>query len=315
MKLDFAKILTRSWQIIWKHKVLWVFGVLAGFANGGSSGNSGNSNRSNYNSNGNTTPFTDGQFDQWGGQIKEFVQEYMLIIIAICLVIVILSFVLYALGMMGRIGIIQGVHKVERGAESLAFGELWSESMPYFWRFFGLNFLIGLAFTVLLLPLILLGVLTGGIGFACVLPLICLLIPIGWAVSLILEQAQVAIVVENLSMVDGFKRGWEICKPNVGGVIVMALILGVASFIIGIVIALPIILAVVPLLISMPTLEEASSIPVNVWITLVCCALYFPVLLILSGILTAYTKTAWTLTYLQLTKPVENTPIVLEADA
>jgi hypothetical protein len=314
MKLDFAKVLTRSWQIIWKHKVLWIFGVLAGFANGGSSGNSGN-NRSSYNSNGDTPPFSNGQLDQWNEQAREFTQQYLLIIIAICLVIVILSLVFYALGMMGRIGIIKGVQKVESGAEALAFGELWSESMPYFWRFFGLNFLFGLAFAIIIIPLVLVGVLTAGVGFVCILPIICLLIPIGWAVSLILEQAQVAIVLENLSMIDAFKRGWEVAKPNVGGIIVMALILGVASFIIGIVIALPIIIAVVPLLISIPTLEEASSVPVSVWVTLACCTLYFPILLLLNGILTAYTKTAWALTYLQLTKPVENTPIVLEADA
>lgn len=314
MKLEFAKILTRSWQIIWKHKVLWIFGVLAGFANGSSSGNSG-SNRSSYNSNGNTPPFSNGQFDQWNDQAREFIQQYLLIIIAVCLVVAILSFIFYALGMMGRIGIIKGVQKVESGAETLAFGELWSESMPYFWRFFGLNFLLGLAFAIIIIPLVLVGVLTAGVGFVCILPIICLLIPIGWALSLILEQAQVAIVLENLSMLDGFKRGWEVAKPNVGGVIVMALILGIASFFISLVIALPVIIAVIPVLVSIPTLESASSVPPSVWITLACCTLYFPILLLLSGILTAYTKTAWALTYMQLAKPVENTPIVIEADA
>ncbi|KAA0284012.1 MAG: hypothetical protein EDM79_02345 [Chloroflexi bacterium] len=33
MKIDLGKILTRSWQIIWNHKVLWIFGIFAGFAN------------------------------------------------------------------------------------------------------------------------------------------------------------------------------------------------------------------------------------------------------------------------------------------
>src|SRR5437773_2631742 len=26
---NFGEILTRAWQIIWKHKILWVFGILA----------------------------------------------------------------------------------------------------------------------------------------------------------------------------------------------------------------------------------------------------------------------------------------------
>jgi hypothetical protein len=29
MNFDFGKVLSRSWQIIWKHKVLWIFGILA----------------------------------------------------------------------------------------------------------------------------------------------------------------------------------------------------------------------------------------------------------------------------------------------
>ena len=313
MKLNIGKILTRSWQIIWKHKILWVFGILAGFASGRSGGNNGNGNRSG--SNGDTTPFSGNQFGQMEGQFREFIQQYLLIIITVCLVILILSLVFYALGMMGRIGMIKGVAKVEGGADTLGFGEIWSESMPYFWRFFGLNFLVGLAFAVIIIPLVLVGVLTAGIGFACILPIICLLIPVGWAVSLVLEQAQIAIVQENLGMVDGFKRGWEIVKSDIGGVIVLALILGVASFFIGLIIALPLILAFLPVIFSAGSLRTASSIPATVWVSLACCVIYFPILLTLSGILTAYTKTAWVLSYFDLTKPAENTPIVLQADA
>lgn len=318
MKLNFGNILTRSWQIIWKHKVLWIFGILAGFAEGGSSGNSNSGDRSSYNSNGNTSPFSSGQVEQFTDQFSEFFQQYMLIIIAVCLVILIISFVFFALGMMGRIGMIKGVSKVEKGAEVLAFGELWSESMPFFWRFFGLNFLISLAVLILIIPAVILAIATAGIGLACLIPLICILVPVGWAVQLILEQAQIAIVQENLSMFDGFKRGLEIVKSDIGGMIVMALILGAGSFIIGLVIALPLIIAVLPLIISAMSSDFSNPIAspdTMVLITLACCVIYFPVLLTLNGILTSYKKTAWMLAYLQLTQSVENTPIVLQADA
>ncbi len=316
MKIDFGKILTHSWTIIWKHKILWVFGIFAAFANGGGgNSNSSNNNGSNYDSDGNTMPFSGGQFDRMSEQFAEFFQQYMLVIIAACIFLFILSIALYALGMLGRIGIIKGVHKVEGGAEALAFGELWSESMPYFWRFFGLNFLVGLAFAIIILPLMLVGVLTAGVGFLCLIPVMCLLVPVGWAVGLILEQAQVAIVLEDLSMLDGLKRGWDIVKNNAGGLVVLSLILGVGGFIVGIIIALPIIIAVLPLIFSMPALQNSTTIPVTVWITLACCVVYYPVLLTLNGILTAYTKTAWALSFMQLTAPVENTPIVLQADA
>ena len=311
MKIDLGKILTRSWQIIWNYKVLWIFGIFAGFANGngGSNSNSGSSGNGD-------SPF--GNADQFTEQAGEFFQQYMLIIIAVCLVLVLLSFAFYALGMMGRIGLLKGVYKIEGGASSLMFAELWSESMPYFWRFFGLNFLVGLAFFIILLPAIVIGIATAGVGFACLLPLICLLIPVGWAVSVILEQAQAAIVAEDLTMMDGFKRGWEIAKSDIGGMIVLSLVLGIGGAIIGFVLALPLIAAMLPLAFSMASFDMGDAIsqmPPTAWISIICCAIYMPILIGLSGVLTAYMKTAWALSYLQLTKPSETTPIHAEANA
>lgn len=314
MKIDLGKILTRAWQIIWNYKVLWVFGVFAGFANGSGGGNNGGSSGSN----GDTSPFT-GDAERLGEQAVEFFQQYMLIIIAVCLVVVLLTFAFYALGMIGRIGILKGVYQVENGAASLMFGELWSESMPYFWRFFGLNFLVGLAFLVVFLPFILVGVLTAGIGFACLIPLICLLIPVAWAVNVILEQGQAAIVAEDLTIMEGFKRGWEIAKADIVGMIVLSLVLGIGGGIFGFIIALPLIAAMLPLFIGVLNgYSPGAPLPATVWISIICCGLYMPVLIFLNGVFTAYIKTSWALSYLQLTKPAappENLPIPAQADA
>ena len=94
------------------------------------------------------------------------------------LVMIVLIVLAVFLGTIGRIGLIRGTYQAEQGAESLVFGELFSGSMPYFWRVFGLSFLVGLAFLLVMLPLITFGVLTAGIGFACLLPLFCLLVPL-----------------------------------------------------------------------------------------------------------------------------------------
>ena len=48
----------------------------------------------------------------------------------------------------------------------------------------------------------------------------------------------------------------------------------------------------------------------------ICLCLYIPVVWVLNGIITAYTESAWTLTYMRLTaKPQDNAPVVLEANA
>lgn len=323
MKLNFGYILTRAWQIIWKYKILWVFGIFAGFAeNGGGNFNNSN-NDSNFNSNGNAPAFTNRQLGQYLEALEEFFQKYLLIIIAVCLALLIISLLLNALGMMGRIGIIKGVAKVENGAEVLAFGEIWSESMPYLWRIFGLNFLIGLVFFIIIvLPLLVIILLAFsnpaiGLGIACIIPLICILVPVSLVVRIILEQVQPAIVIENLSMAEGLKRGWAIVKSDIGGIIVMALILGAGSFIIGLVLAIPFILALLPIFFSLfafPQFETLASIPPIFWVSIACCTLYLPIAIFLSGILTAYKKTAWALAYLQLAKPTpltENNVVIV----
>lgn len=307
---NFGEVLTRAWQNIWKHKVLWIFGILASCARGNSGGGSGGGGNSG--TGGGDVPFSGDQFEQGITQVGRYIEQNLWIIFAIVMVIILLSFISYALGMMGRIGLIKGTYKIENGAQKLAFGEIWAESTPYFWRIFGLNFLIGLAFLAILIPLVLFGFITAGVGFLCIIPLVCILIPASWVLAVVVEQAQSAIVIKDLGMLDGLKHGWEIVRSNAVPMIIMTLILGIGSVIIGILIALPLILALIPIIIGMETLRESLT---PIYISLACCAVYMPVLIFFNGILTAYIQSAWTLTYLRLTKPKEETPVFVEANA
>ena len=309
---NFGEVLTRAWQIIWKHKVLWIFGILASCARGGGGGSSGGGGNSGYQTGSGDSPFSGDKIERVMNQVGTFLENNWWIIIAVIVGIFLLSFVFYFLGMMGRIALIKGVSQADKGAESLSFGELWAESMPFFWRVFGLNFLIGLAFLVLFIPLVLFGIVTAGIGFLCLIPLLCIMVPLSWVVMAIIEQAQNAIVLEDLNMLDGFKRGWEIVKANAVPIIIMMLILGVGSGIIGVIIALPIIIAVVPAVIGMAVSQQTLT---PFYIAAACCVAYFPVLLFFNGILTAYIQASWTLTYLRLVKSKEEAPVIIEANA
>ncbi len=307
---NLGEVLTRAWQIIWKYKILWVFGIFAGFARSGGGGGGGGNSGYRYGADDN--PFPNYRFERGFEQFGHFLQENWWVILAVVVLILILSILFYALGMMGRIGLILGVNKAENGAEKMTFAELWSESMPYFWRFFWLNFLVGLAFAIVILPLVFFGVFTAGIGFICILPLLCVLIPVSWVVAVILEQAQPAIVLENLGMWEGFKRGWEIVKSNVVPFILLALIIGIGGAIVALIFAMPVILAVVPIILGADSLGRSFT---PVYIALACCALYLPVLIFLNGVLTSYIQSVWALTYLRLSKTEEETPVLAEGNA
>jgi hypothetical protein len=307
---NFGEVLTRAWKNIWKHKVLWIFGILAGCARGGGGGGSGGGGNSRFQTG--DLPFSDGRIGQVMEQTGQYFKDNLWIILFVILVLMFLGLISFALGMIGRIGMIKGTVLAEKDVERIAFGEVWSDSLPYFWRIFGLNFLVGLAVVVLIVPFVLLGVVTAGVGLVCLIPILCLLVPIGWALSIIIEQAQAAIVLEDLSLADGLKRGWLIVKSNPGPVIVMSLILGIGGAVIGGVISIPLIIAFVPIIVGIGSLRETFA---PLYIALACCLAYTPVLIVLNGIMTAFIQSAWALTFMKLMQPKEDAPLIFEADA
>jgi hypothetical protein len=296
--MDIGSVLSRAWNTIWKHKVLWIFGILAGCS--GAGGNAPNLR---------TTYQTDAspQMEQFFNQFTRL-PDWQIALIVIILILVTLVLVLLAifLGTMGRIGLIRGTLQVDRGAAALSFGDLFSESLPYFWRVFGLGLLIGLAAFVVAIALAIFfiagTVLTLGIGTICLIPLICLIIPIGWFISIVIEQANIAIVAENLGIMDGLRRGWEVARGNLGPVIVMGLILYIGvSLIGGLIIGLPVFLIALPAVFGLMS-ESAGASRNSLLIAGLCFVAYLPVWILLTGILYSFIESAWTLTFLDLTR-------------
>ncbi len=307
--MDFGEVLGRAWKIIWKHKILWVFGIFAGCERGGGGGGGNSGYRFGGTGGQGSYPGAEQYFTQLGNWIG----THWWVIILFILAILALAVIAILLGTIGRIGLIKGTVKADGGAEHLGFAELWDESLPFFWRVFLLSLLFGLAAFILVIILIALGfgaaVLTLGIGLLCFVPLLCVLVIALWFAGLVVQLSEVAIVTENLGIMDGLRRGWEVAKRNVGPVLVMWLILAVIGFVVALVIAIPVLVAVVPAAIAFAAANSQSSTP-TVWgpllIGLACCIAYFPFLLVLNGILAAYLQSAWALTFMRLTKPKEN---------
>ena len=132
--------------------MLWIFGIFAGCARGGGGGTGGRKWGRNRIGN---QPFP--QLEQFFQQIGQWIEDNPWIVAIFVLGVIVLVLVSIFRGTLGRIGLIKGTYQAERGAERLNFGELFSESMPYFWRVFGLALLIGLIAVLAFAPLALLG--------------------------------------------------------------------------------------------------------------------------------------------------------------
>jgi len=302
--MDFGYVLKRAWEIIWKYKILWIFGILASC--GQASGSSGSNSGYRFSAN-DVSPRIQEFFNQNPG----ITTTLIILGIILAIVVVILAILL---GTVGRVGLIRGTVKAEQGADRLTFGELWRDGLTYFWRVFGLNLLLWVIIVIAIILLSLLGVIlaigTLGIFLVCLIPLLCLIVPIMWFISIIIEQANVALVVENLSITQSIERGWKVVRDNVGNMIVMGLILIVGvSLIGGFVIGLPLLVVAIPAVAGIAT-GTSDAVRNGLILSGLFFIIYLPFLLLFSGILRAYISSAWTLTYLRLTNKPAPQPVM-----
>ncbi len=298
--MNYGEVLQRAWQIIWKHKILWIFGILAGCGN--ATGNTGGSSNTGYRFQGGELP---SQFQNFFFQVQRFFENIPVWVwILLGLMLLVLFVIAIILNTVGRTGLVLGALQADEGTAHLSFGTLFSTSFSYFWRVFFLNLIVGFGILILVLilivPVILLGVATLGVGLLCLIPIICLLIPISWFINLVLEQSVIAIVTENRGIFSGLERGWQVVTTNIGPMIIMALILFVAGAVIGFIIAIPMALIVIPPLVGLVARTQTAAIG-GLVVAAILFVLYLPVLLVATGILRGYITTAWTLTFRRLT--------------
>ena len=310
--MNIGEVLSRAWNIIWKYKVLWIFGILASCGQGGGGGGGGGNSGYRYSQGDANVP---PEMERFFFGIERFFQQVeawqiIAFIAILILFFLVIWFITLTLSTIGRLGLIQGTVQAEADdAERLTFMELFNSGKPFFWRILGLNVLVGLAVFILVLLLVLpmvgLTALTFGFGLFCLIPLICLLIPVSWGITIILEQANIAIVLEDLDIFSGIRRGWEVFKENLGNILVMALILGIGGAIVGFIFALPLFFLIIPAAFGAilgGVTDSALPLGGGMLVAGLFFVGYLPILVILGGILRAYIQSAWTLTYMQFTQ-------------
>ena len=338
--MDYSEVIKNAWKITWKFKVLWIFGILASCGQSrGSSFNFNNSYRTSGNGFSGSAPNLPNLPPAMMDQLYRFahlfnnptfIWEFVGIVLAVVCVIVLVEIFI---GTMGRIGLIKGSAEADAGAEKLTFGGLWRESRPYFWRVFWLSFLIGSPFVILFIVLIA-SLIAAVIPLAnnsasesttllILLPVICVFFCViailAIIVGFISTQAERAIVLENKSILDGFRRGWEVLTKNLGSILIIWLITVAIGIVAAIVIAVPLLVVLVPLVIAFIANMNNLNFSFMPWIVAFACIIcaYVPISWLANGILMTYLQSVWTLTYLRITKPKqeEQTPVASPTNA
>jgi hypothetical protein len=155
-----------------------------------------------------------------------------------------------------------------------------------------------------------------------VLVFCCCLIPFMILLGLYYSQAMRAMLLEDMGLVDSLKRGWEVFSGNFIGLAVMGVVLFIINMIISVVIAIPVYIAVVPLVFSFAAGTVDTWTPILITIAVLCA--YSPIAIVLNGIMESYIQTVWTLIYMRVTdlgnkrkndQPIDNLPILIEPNA
>jgi hypothetical protein len=287
--MDYGDILRRAWQITWKNKGLWILGILAGC-----SGNNGNASQSvSYQTSSQEFPYLERTFDSLPPE------TLALIVGAVILVAVIAGLAFLVLGILGQAGLIAGVaHADESGSVRLA--EAWRLGLPHFWRLLGMAALLVAVILVIAVAAAIFSVITLGVGALCLLPLLCLILPLAVVLAAYLPMVQNGIVLERLGVFEAFRRAWQLLKSNPGPLVLMAVIVLAIALVVGIVVAAPFLIVALPLIAV--AASQGTGAGLNAWLPLLACgAVYLPVAIVLNGVMTTFTSGVWTLTFRRLT--------------
>jgi hypothetical protein len=288
MSFDFGGNLRRAWEITWKFKILWLFGILSALAGGRASLNfRGPSFPNNFNP---TDPDTLPRLQRNFPNLDQ--NTVLAIALGVLCLVIIIGIVLFILHIIGRGGLIGGIQLADTTGQ-VSFGQAWGIGLKHFW-------------TVLLIGLIV-AVVAGVLGLAsilaaatvCLIPLACIGFLLVAALGVFAYLAQIAAVTENLSFSEAIGRALAIVQANLGPVLLLAILLVIIDGVVGFIIALPLAAVAAPILAAMFAFGSGNSQAGTAALAIsgLCLVIYIPILIVLRGIVETWIVSNWTLAY------------------
>ncbi|MCB2230051.1 hypothetical protein KQH82_04990 [bacterium] len=293
--MDYGYIVNRAFQIAWRYKSLWVFGLfVGGFTN------------LNLNLPGDSFDFGQGGSEPFGAISPEVFGALLMLGLILGLVFLIAYCI-------AAPALIDGVNRIERGGV-YTFGASFSTGVDNFWRILGLGVLL----FVVMVAIFVFGAIVFGIGAAIigisagdsnpgpaiaaiilgVLILIPVFIFLYFLIATPFQLAQRVIVVRSARIADALSEGWLLFKQNFGKALVIFLIRIGISLAIGIVMF--IIFAVIALLVLIfvpnPMEHLAEAVILGILFGL-------PISLVLGGFMGTFDSSLYTLFYFELVEP------------
>jgi hypothetical protein len=302
--MEYFGILTQSWKLIWKHKIILVFGLLTmlvpglmGLLMGGF-----------------LLFFSFDNFDRFVRMMNNNEAWFFLAWFGFLGVFMLLSLVGTSVGWAG---VFKGTYEAEMEKKNISFSELWGSSWPYMGRVLGIILLIGFGMGLFFMIPAVLGILTAGLAFLCILPMMIVLIPLAFLSQMFMSLGIASSVADDLNVVGALKRAWELTVKNFWPLALMSLLLYLVQMAAGMLVSIPAwgaqMLFMIPLM-SDNARPETMFTFFGVFIILI-----MPLAFLIQGAAQTYVNSAWMLVYIDRAKAnipqSPESPIFLEPNA
>ncbi|MCL4261713.1 MAG: hypothetical protein KJ069_00790 [Anaerolineae bacterium] len=308
--MDYGQILSRSWQITWKNKFLWVLGFLAALTRISS----------------NTSSYQTNSSEMTPEAVEQMMQGMALLVGLGCLFLLI-GVALWLLSLAAKGGLITAVSRIDNG-ERVTLGEAFSAGLSRISTLVGMNLLLYLPIFLIVVVSVV-GAITllagSGITFAsfadepsaagealaatfgliffCFCGLICGLVLLGILLQFINAFAYRGIMLRGLGAIASLSHGWQVFRSNFVEVLLLSMLFFVISIAFGMAVA--VVLAPLALILFVPMMAMASggSTPGTAEIFLLSGgALCLGILgAALASVLTTWQSAAFTLAYQEWT--------------
>lgn len=319
--MQYGALLKRAWTIIWRNKIIWVFGFLAALGSGGGGGNSGTNFRTSRGDFNFPSPGQGGglppEVDRALTQLLANQTLILTLVVVLLLVGLLIGLVIALLSALGHGAMVEMAREAD-DTERTSFGAGWNTGLRRMFPVFVIRFLLGLPPAIILIagmlpfllsfiPLIARSGLrdaetlfAGGVLaslFACFLPACCIGVLLTIPLQVLETLSIRAFVLEDKGILGGIRRGWAILTGNLGQVAIVWLIFLVVGIAVGVVIGIPVAIVAIAVFIPMGIAAAVTPIMIAPLIMVIC--LLAIVSAILRSVVEAYTSTVWTLAYRQ----------------
>lgn len=308
--MDYGRFLSRSWQITWRYKFLWLWSALAVLGTGGGGATSILLNLS--------LPADWHHLDQWLAQMEAGITDPSLLLGRMDDLLLWGTLLLFWVLLAGwfTFALAEGmvIYTVTNAEEErpVAFGSALRACWSWLGRFVAIDAAVFLPLFLLILILLLLagGTLIGsvaagsqqdlsgfllplGIGGLCLLPLLCLVGPLGVVTAVFRGLAFRDTAIYKMGVRDSMRHTWAVVRTHMGFfLIVTGLLWGLQTLLrLGVsLVSLTVVISVLPFMATVRPL-----------ITVILGLLAIFVLL-LEAVLHTFTAVTWTMAYLAVSR-------------